>query len=161
MIVRMINIITFFKELSFLAKSIFNKVDVNKPIEILHMNNFPFAGYSNMMWCGTIITKNKDLKISQETLNHEKGHLIHASHYDRWIQYYLIYVWEWLKGNPFSVPRKSAYFTIPFEVQAYANQHNSDYNYSRSDLIDKYTLKNRKYVYTKHESDWREWVKTI
>lgn len=153
--------ITWFKELITLVKMIFNKVDVNKEIEIMQMNNFPFEGYSYMMWCGNIVTRKKSLDIPDTTYNHERGHLIQASHYGRWIIFYLVYLWEWIKGDPVVAPSSGAYYTIPFEMQTYANEDNPDYDYNVVDLKTKYTIKNRKSAYIEHRFNWIEWIKSL
>jgi hypothetical protein len=153
--------LTWFKELFMLVGMLFSKIDLNKPIQIIAMKKFPFNRYGCMMWCGSIITKKENLKISQTTFNHEKGHLIQASFYKWWIQYYAVYLWEWIKGNPFTYPTISAYYTIPFEIQAYANEQNPNYDYNREDLKNKYTFKNRKSLYNKYKFEWIDWIKML
>lgn len=43
---------------------------------------------------------------------------------------------EWVKGNPICHPASSAYYTIPYEMEAYANEGNPDYpvNYNGNNL---------------------------
>lgn len=140
---------------------LFSKADVNKEIKVITTKYFPFEGYSYMMWCGSIITRKVDPKISQSTFNHESGHLIQASFYKWWIKYYIVYLWEWIKGNPIIAPASSAYYTIPFEIQAYANEHDANYDYNRNDLKNKYTLKNRKRLYKMYRFEWKQYVKSL
>ena len=97
--------------------------------------------------------------MGSESKNHELGHAKQAAYYKRWIYYYLVYCWEWLKGNPFT--GIGAYYTIPFEIQAYGNQHNSTYDYNRSDLKSKYTIKKRRSVYKKYKYGWKNYCKSL
>lgn len=150
----------WFKELFMLIGMLFSKVDRTRDINVIITKHFPFEGYAYMMWCGCIVTR-KTTDISEESYNHEKGHLIQASFYKWWIQYYAVYLWEWIKGNPIINPASSAYYTIPFEIQAYANQHDSNYDYNRDDLKNKYTLKNRKKLYKSYRFEWKYFVKTL
>ena len=153
----------WFIELFTLIKMLFKSINKYNDIELINMKYFPFREYTYMAWCGKVITK-KNIKwedIGQYIKNEEIGHLKQASFYNYWIQYYLVYVWEWIKGNPFTSPYKSAYYTIPFEIQARANRHNPDYDYNRVDLKNKYTLKNRKRIYKENRKGWTKYIKTL
>lgn len=91
------------------------------------MDHYPFSGYSAMSWCGYILTKKKESDIKTTTWNHENIHLQQAKDKGSWLKYYADYVWEWIKGNPITYPASSAYYTIPYEMEAYANEDKSDY----------------------------------
>ena len=146
------------KEFWMLAKMLFS----SKPSEVdkvvlMGMNHIPFKGYKYIMWCGHIIYRN-DKKAEREKewkektfqidVNHETFHLMQAKWRGSWIKYYWSYLKEWIKGGPIMAPASAAYYTIPYEVEAYANEENFDYckNYDGSNLP-KYTLKDRKKLY--------------
>lgn len=157
---------TYIKELfnliAMLFKSNPDKVD---RLEIVKFKYFPFKGYSAMSWCGNIITRDPD-KISEITINHEKIHLYQAKLLGSWFKYYLKYVWEWLKGNPTDYPAISAYYTIPFEVEAYANETDFNYcdDYDGKNLLERYTLEHRKKLYNSVGglvSDWKKYIKKL
>ena len=81
------------------------------------------------------------------------------------VGYYWRYFVEWLKGNPILKPASSAYYTIPFECEAYANETNLDYckDYDGSNM-QKYTFRNRKRLYKNVDgtsNDWKEYVKGL
>ena len=62
-------------------------------------------------------------------------------------------------------PASAAYYTIPFEVEAYANEDKLDYctSYDGGNLP-KYTFKNRKKLYKKaggSPAEWKAYVKTL
>lgn len=80
----------------------------------------------------------------------------------RWISYYWSYVWEWIKGNPIIYPASSAYYTIPYEMEAYANDDNFDYLKTRKpEDLDKYKIKDRKKTYKANKKNWKQYLKTI
>ena len=166
--------INFLKELFQLVKMLFatNPNDCNK-VELFPMNYFPFTGYKYMMWCGKMIYRinNKDNIISSigtptytKDVTHETIHLKQAQIEGTWLKYYWRYVCEWIKGNPILHPSSSAYYTIPFEMEAYANENDSNYpvNYDGK-YLHCYDIKNRKSTYKKYGSSrqWKEYVKTI
>ena len=154
---------TWFKELFTLAKMLFKRTDEKNEVDIITMKYFPFKGYIYMAWCGEIITR-KNITwddMSESSKNEEFGHLKQASFYKYWFQYYLVYVWEWIKGNPIIAPASSAYFTIPFEMHAKANRHNSSYDYNRDDLKNKYTLRNRKQLYKMYRFEWENYCRGL
>lgn len=86
------------------------------------MDHYPFSGYSAMSWCGYLLSRKPESQIKPTTWNHENIHLYEAKDKKRWISYYWSYVWEWIKGNPIIYPASSAYYTIPYEMEAYANE---------------------------------------
>lgn len=104
----------------------------------------------------------KKYKVSK---NHETIHLMQAKACGSWVKYYMKYLWEWLKGNPITSPSSSAYYTCPFECEAYANE--SDMNYCKdydAGNIKKYTFKNRKKMYKNAggtSKGWKEYLNSI
>lgn len=154
-----------FKEFIYLVKLLFhNKPKDCKKLEIMEMKYFPFSGYLAMTWCGKLITKHPE-KLNEETIIHETIHLKQAQQYSVWILYYLKYFNEWLKGKPFIKPYKSAYYTIPFEVEAYANENDKNYiiDYNPINLKEKYTLNNRKELFKKYQSFqyWKQYIQNL
>lgn len=160
------------KELFKLIKLLFkDKPQDHNEVELIAMDHFPFKGYLFMMWCGKMIyrTDNTDkvnfhltTQKGKESINHETIHLYQAKDRKTWIKYYLKYAWEWLKGNPITHPSSSAYYTIPYEIEAYANQSNLDYLKTRTkDSVNKYIIKNRKKTYKEHRENWKEYIKTL
>lgn len=163
------------KEFWTLAKMLFG----SKPGEVekatlMGMDHFPFEGYSYMMWCGKMIYRNdmyekrrkewitKKYKVSK---NHETIHLKQAQQCGSWVKYYWKYLWEWLKGNPVIAPASSAYYTIPYEMEAYANEDDMTYcdSYDGSNLK-KYDLDDRKKRYREAggtSRDWKAYIKTL
>lgn len=164
----------FFKELKYLAKLLFKTKpsDVHE-IELLEMNCFPFGKYSFMMWCGKMIYNKKNREKVNSLLgtyyffsyeNHEKIHLKQAQKEGKWTSYYYHYLKEWLKGNPFFPPFMSAYYTIPYEMEAYANENDDTYaEQYTGEYLSCYTLKHRKKEYKKYGSpnEWKKFLKTI
>ena len=163
------------KELWILIKMLFGPrkpKDIEK-VSLMGMDHFPFRGYKYLMWCGKMIYRNDmydrrqkewptdSFQISQ---NHEQIHLMQAKVAGSWLKYYWRYFCEWLKGNPIIAPASSAYYTIPYEVEAYANEEKPEYakNYDGSNL-GKYTLTGRKTLYKKvgGTSLWRKYVKSL
>lgn len=147
--------------------------DYIEPV-LMPMKHYPFKGYKFMMWCGRMIYRENNITDIEAYMNtsqwneskrHESFHLKQAQTHAKnsWLRYYWNYFCEWIKGIPFIPPFKSAYYTIPFEVEAYALQGNEDsfLNYDETLLKSKYTLKKRKNIYKKHSSDWKEYVKTL
>lgn len=146
-------------ELFILIKMLFTPIKAN--IGFIQMKHFPFEGYKYMMWCGDIIYKNEDdILISTRALNHEKIHLCQAQVKGSWIKYYWLYFIEWLKGNPFLAPR-SVYHTIPYEMEAYANEDNLNYTLDYDGLnLSKYMITNRKKTF-RNNPDWKQYLKTL
>lgn len=162
---------TIFKEIVALIKLLFisNPNDC-KDVELYGMNYFPFKNYKYMMWCGKMIYR-LDSPIDfnngdnfEKNKNHERIHLYEAKKLGSWLKFYSIYMIEWVKGNPFCKPFISAYYTIPFEMEAYANE--DDYNYCDNydgKYLKSYNIKNRKETFKKFKSisKWKEYIKNI
>lgn len=137
--------------------------DINE-MKIIVMKHFPFKGFTAMSWCGKIIVRNKQ-NVDDALINHETIHLKQAQTRGSWIRYYLSYLKEWIKGNPFKRPYISAYYTNPYEMEAYANEGDKNYTaeYNKTN-IDKYYLDDRKTIYIKqgeNPSSWKKYIKTL
>lgn len=153
------------KELWKLIKWLFaDRPSEHDYVEIVQMKHFPFSGYSAMSWCGRLVTRKEPDKVTAKTKTHELIHLMQAKQYKYWLYYYAVYAWEWIKGNPFIHPSSSAYYTIPFEMEAYANESYPWYpvNYN-PEWLDNYKIKDRKKTYKQHSgtSDWTAYCKTL
>lgn len=143
------------KELWFLIKTLFSPL--SDQVEVVQMKYFPFQGYSAMSWCGKIITR-KDT--SDRIINHERIHLEQALQLAKqeksssWLTYYWQYLKYWIKGNPLIAPASSAYYTIPFEMEAYGNEHDFNYKVTENSWK-KYEIKDRKKTYKSNRYNWR------
>lgn len=147
---------------------------VYREMEVMEMGHFPFKGFKAMAWCGKIVHREGSSPVDARTMRHEKIHVVQAMLCgDSWVWYYLVYVWEWLKGNPFIAPASSAYMTTPQEMEAYANEdkpeypegmivYSDDYSHGRHG---KYVIKNgRKRKYREvggTSAAWKAYVKTL
>lgn len=145
------------KELWKLGKMLFTKPELINKMEVVYMDHFPFKGYSAMSWCGNCIVRSDYNKPIEDTiLKHEQIHLQQGVREGSWIKFYLKYVWEWIKGDPIMSPASSAYRTIPYEVEAYANDDNKDYVILP---IKSFKIVNRKKTYKEHRDNWKQWLK--
>lgn len=144
--------------------------DFNEP-QMLEMRHYPFSGYKYMMWCGRMIYRSskRDRILSEigtdrhkRSVTHETIHLRQAQVCGTWAKYYWKYFREWLKGNPLIHPASGAYYTIPFEMEAYANEDNPVYaqGYDGANLH-LYEIKNRKSTYRKYKSEWKSYLKSL
>ena len=163
------------KELWTLAKMLFaTKPSEIEEVKLMGMNHIPFKGYAYTMWCGKMIYRNdmydirrkewisKEYKVKK---THETIHLMQAKQYGSWAKYYWKYFCEWLKGGIIMAPVSAAYRTIPFEVEAKANEDNPNYpkNYT-GEHLPTYTFKNRKKMYKEvggTKETWYSYVKTL
>lgn len=153
------------KELIQLIKWLFssNPSDCDE-LQIVQMKHFPFSGYSAMSWCGRLVTRKDPSTISEITKNHETIHLKQAQADGSWVKYYFKYLKEWAKGCIIMTSVSSAYYTIYYEMEAYANEEDFSYikNYDIKN-IEKYKIKNRKETYKKFGSvrEWKKYIKTL
>lgn len=149
------------KELWILVKMLFasKPSDIDKVV-VVDMHHFPFEGYKAMYWCGSIIHRIGASEVDDRTIRHETIHLLQAKEYGSWMKYYWRYLWEWLKGNPFFAPGISAYYTIPFEMEAYANEDNTDYIVT-DNTWKRYRIKHRKRIYKEYRFEWKNYVKSL
>lgn len=149
------------RELWFLIKTLFSPL--SDQVEVVQMKYFPFQGYSAMSWCGKIITR-KDT--SDRIINHERIHLEQALQLAKqeksssWLTYYWQYLKYWIKGNPLITPTSSAYYTIPFEMEAYGNEHDFNYKVTENSWK-KYEIKNRKKIFKENRHRWRYYCKNL
>ena len=151
-----------FKELIWLIRKLFTKVK-DKSLVYKQMKYFPFKGYLAMQWCGYLVSKEDFSSISKSVVLHENIHIKQAVKYSnkRWIRYYLSYLLQYLKGNPLFHP-KIAYYTNPYEMEAYANQHNINYlKQVNKDSYKKYIIKDRVKTYKQHKYNWINYLKSI
>ena len=165
-----------FKDLWTLIKMLFkNKPSDVKEAELMGMDSFPFEGYSYMMWCGKLIYRNSTYERRKNdwgtekfkiTLNHETIHLAQAKAMGSWFKYYRSYLWEWIKGGIIMAPVSAAYYTIPYEMEAYGNEEN--FNYVENYTLDNvkpggkyYIEKDRKKFYKSIGKNWKDYCKTI
>lgn len=153
------------KELWQLIKWLFvSNPNYTKELEIVEMKYFPFNGFKAMTWCGRLIVHSKE-SVDETTKVHETIHLRQAQAIGNWIMFYILYLKEWILGNPFKKPFNSAYYTICFEMEAYANEENKEYvtNYKKENL-DKYKISNKKKTYEEIGGTlikWKKYIKTL
>ena len=105
---------------------------------VVVFNKFlPFPGYFAITLFGKILIRETN-KSSWErqiktgdaniTLNHETIHLRQAqSTCDSWWVYYIKYIYEYIKNQPWKNGTSFAYYMIPFEMEAYKNELNLSY----------------------------------
>lgn len=146
--------------------------DFSEP-QLLELKHFPFKGYRYMMWCGRMIYRadNRDKITAQagtpdfrRSLTHETIHLRQAQLCGSWARYYWRYGVEWLRGNPIVHPSSSAYYTIPYEMEAYANEDNPQYAAEYTgEYLDRYRIKKRKRAFKKYGNAkaWKAYLKSI
>lgn len=162
---------TFIKETFNLVKWLFCSKPTDSDELVETVTKYYPIGSKYMMWCGRLVYKEstKDLIDSQrETemfkrdINHETIHLKQAQKKKWWLCFYINYGWQWLIGNPFWKPFESAYYTNPYEMEAYGNDEDYDYpkNYDGS-FLHCYKLKKRKKTYKEHEDNWDEYCQSI
>ena len=70
-------------------------------------------------------------EMSAETLNHETIH-IHQQKELFVVFFYMLYVWDYLRGLIKFRDKELAYRNIRFEQEAYAQMHNKEYLQNRS-----------------------------
>ena len=149
-----------FKELLTLIKMLFKHIKKDDAVTVVTMRHFPFKGYTAMMWCGTIITRAEHAQyVDATTLTHERIHLAQAKLQGSWILFYLSYLWNWGKHNPFA---PSAYYLNKYEGEAYANELNQDYPllYDGSKL-DKYDLGRKYWRMYPSATQYKNFIKTL
>ena len=148
------------KEFFTLVKMLFKLINKNDAVTVKMMEHFPFKGYSAMMWCGTIIVREEYAQfVDSLCLNHERIHLEQAKIKGSWIRYYIAYLWNWAKHNPFA---PSSYYLNKYEGEAYANEHKDSYfmNYDGRNL-DKYDLGRKYWRLYPSATQYKNYIKTI
>lgn len=135
-----------------------------KELEVVEMKYFPITGFSAMSWCGKLIVRSKN-KVDETLKTHETIHLKQAQAVGSWLIFYLLYFKEWLLGNPFKKPYMSAYYTICYEMESYANEDDNEYpNKYNDNAINKYRLTHKKQTYEEQGGTirkWKEYIKTL
>ena len=106
-------------------------------MKVVFNNLLPFPGYFAITLFGKIYIREssrssweRQLKTGDAniTMNHETIHLRQAqSMFDSWIMYYIRYIYEYLKNQPWKNGNSFAYYMIPFEMEAYQNEINLSY----------------------------------
>lgn len=151
----------WFKETWWIAKQLFTKVKADE-VKFKKMDHYPFKGYSAMSWCGYLLSRKEKEQIKPSTWTHETIHLLQAKDRGSWFSYYMSYVWQWIKGNPIMHPSSAAYYTICYEMEAYANDSNPEYLALRkSENLKKYKIKNRRKTYKANRKNWKNYLKTL
>lgn len=115
------------KELFFLICKLFTKVKKDEQIKTKSMKHFPFKHYKYMMWCGYAIYREENPQfeeIDKQSRTHETIHYLQAVDKKFWFVYYISYIWNWVKNNPFS---HLAYFKSRYELEAYAKEDDETY----------------------------------
>lgn len=152
----------WFKETWWIIKQLFTKVKADK-VQYKHMEHYPASGYSAMSWCGYLLSRRDESLITPTTWNHETIHLYQGKDKGSWFKYYWSYLMQWLKGNPIIHPASGAYYTICYEMEAYANADNFEYLKTRTpENLNKYKIKNRKKTYKRYgKKGFLEYIKTL
>ena len=91
-------------------------------------------GYAGLTFFGNILAPSDDEargfeRKGSHMKNHEMIHLRQAqSTHDSWLLFYLLYGWYYLRALPQNLKmRNAAYLLNPFELEAYAHEHDLDY----------------------------------
>lgn len=63
-------------------------------------------------------------------LNHERIHTIQAESFKtKYFAFYILYLWYWVTGLfKYGFKNNASYYRIPFEVEAYCNEIDMDYD---------------------------------
>lgn len=98
-------------------------------MKIIRNNIIPFKGFTAINICGLLFVR-KSAVITPRVLNHE---LIHTAQMREWLYlpFYVLYVLEWLFRLIQYRSFKQAYRNISFEREAYANQSDDLYLWTR------------------------------
>lgn len=110
----------------------------------------PPPGYSAITLFGYVFTRKSYADVSRYLsmdrgkiwANHENIHILQKKEVwsKTWLIFYILYLFYFFKAWPFSMNWKTAYKTIPFELEAYSNQSNLEYTTSN---WKKYCLSNK------------------
>lgn len=129
---------SWLSETFFFVKTLFTEKPKSRDkLTMKCMEHYPFKGYKYMMWCGYVIYRkdNEDnIKKEKRTfkwkrdMRHETIHLMQAKDCSKttFFSYYFQYLWQWIIGNPF-LKDNIAYYTSPFEMEAYACEDETYY----------------------------------
>ena len=94
-------------------------------MRVIKTKHFPFGGYKAINIFGIVFTKGE---LSKKELNHEAIHTVQMKEL-LYIGFYIWYFFEWLIR--LLLEPSSAYRSISFEREAYANENNLHYLYDR------------------------------
>ena len=116
-------------------------------VKLAYSKIFPFSGFYCMNLFGYLIRREKycNTPISQKTLNHESIHTLQSEDFIpnkkdnkfiwfiNWIIFYLLYFIEWLVKLICNIFywKIRAYRSVSFEIEAYNNQTNFNYQETR------------------------------
>jgi hypothetical protein len=89
---------------------------------------FPVKGFLAITLFGYIFAKRR---LSAIELNHERIHIAQAEDCGGYFNFYRMYLDYWFCTFSKTKNNEEAYYSIPFEKEAYANQHNPDYLFRR------------------------------
>lgn len=77
------------------------------------------------------LRKYLDTYAGKVMVNHERIHIMQAETFKtKYFGFYIYYIWYWLVGLFKYTNSKSSYSALPFEREAYRNQHDFSYNKS-------------------------------
>ena len=66
---------------------------------------------------------------------------------------------QWMLGFSWRSPKMTAYYTNPYEIEAYANEHNPDYPMIYDPkTLNRYRIKHRSHTYKAHQNDWHRYI---
>lgn len=162
--------ITFLKELFQIIWMLFSsKPSKFNRLQLRRMEKFPFSGHKYMSWCGYLVHKMDNIEEYMKKdkwrvdENHENIHLGQAKKFKFWLTYYVSYLWEIIKYNPFS---DKAYYLNSYEMEAYANENNLDYSKSYTgEYLHVYKeVKDKGKIWKElgcSSRKWKEYIKTI
>lgn len=92
-------------------------------MRILYTRLFPFKGYKACAFFGFILVRKSAKPLSEILINHEEIHAAQARECGGWIPFYLKYLWYRVRMD---------YREVPFELEAYDNDHDLSYLYRRT-----------------------------
>lgn len=146
-----------------LAKMLFSPINT-KEVKQLMMTHYPNKGVAYLMWCGKLIYNSKKPGlglVSEVNRNHEMIHLKQAKEKGSWIWFYICYLYEWLKKNPFK-NGQGAYYTNKFEVEAYSKELDFKYLERRpKNNQDKFKVESNLFSKCKYPYNYREKIREM
>lgn len=153
-------ILVYFKELLWMASRLFSAVPADNKLSLRRSEFFPGKDYAYLMWCGVLIYREERLsKIDSVSLNHERIHLCQARAKGSWLRYYWSYLWQLMKGWGFGGPKMAAYYTNPYEMEAYANERVMGYcSFYKPLNMKRYFVNNRRKVFEENRGSWRRFL---
>jgi hypothetical protein len=80
-------------------------------------------GYSGITWFGKICLKPK-YKVTDQFIRHEYIHILQSKELGM-LRFYILYLYYWIR-NLVKKP-KTAYRSVPFEMESYLNQRSKTY----------------------------------